>query len=228
MRVIVTGASGMVGGGVLLEALDAPEVTEVLAIVRAPLATTHPKLRELRVKDFEELRAKKDEIAGFDAVFHCMGISSAGMKEQAYVRVTFDATMALAEAVRGASPNAVMTYVSGAGADSTEKGRSMWARVKGRTENRLLAMGFPGAYMFRPGLILPERGIVSRTGWTRGVYKAMRPFYGLMKKSTATTTTRGIGHAMLACAIARPPSGILEARAINQRAAEYLRSRSAR
>lgn len=221
MRVIVTGASGMVGGGVLLEALDAPEVREVLAIVRSPLAQRHPKLGELQVKDFEELRARGAELAGYDAVFHCMGVSSAGMKEPEYARVTYDATMALAETVRAASPNAIVTYVSGVGTDSTEKGRSMWARVKGRTENRLLAMGFPGAYMFRPGFIIPERGIVSRTGWARGVYKVMRPFFGAMKKSASTTTTSRIGHAMLECALARPASGVLESRDINARAAAY-------
>ena len=221
VKVIVTGATGMVGGGVLLEALDAREVEEALAIVRSPTGIKHARLRELVVKDFAELRGKKVDLVGYDAVFHCMGVSSAGMKEADYARVTYDATLALADATLAANPGCCIAYVSGVGTDSTEKGRSMWARVKGRTENRLLAMPFKGAYMFRPGFIIPERGIVSRTGWARGLYKMMRPFYGPMKRSASVTTTSRIGHAMLECALARPPSGVLEPKDINARAAEY-------
>ncbi|HUR68683.1 MAG TPA: NAD-dependent epimerase/dehydratase family protein [Candidatus Thermoplasmatota archaeon] len=226
MRVIITGATGMVGKGVLLEALDAPEVAGVLAIVRSSTGIAHPKLAELQVKDFGELPSMKAKLAGYDACYHCMGVTSAGMSEPDYTRITYEHTLALAEAALSANPGLVFTYVSGVGTDSTEKGRSMWARVKGRTENTLLEMPFRAAYMFRPGLIIPERGIVSRTGWYRAFYAVLTPFLGMMKRSESATTTTRIGHAMLEAALATPEKRILEPQDINALAASYLTRRS--
>lgn len=217
VRVVLFGATGMVGQGVLLEALDDPEVTEVLAVGRRPTGRSHPKLREVQVTDFADLSPLQERFAGYDACFFCLGVSSVGMSEADYSRVTFDYTMAAAKALLAASPGLVFVYVSGMGTDSTEKGRSMWARVKGRTENRLLAMPFRAAYMFRPGFIQPERGIRSRTAFYRAFYAASRLFGGLLVRAfpgQATTTGR-VGRAMIQVARTTPPQRIVEAAAIN-------------
>lgn len=228
MRVILFGATGMVGKGVLLEALDDPRVTEVLAIGRSTPDVQHAKLRVKIHQDFTDFTALEPDLKNYDACFFCLGVSSAGMKEPDYKRVTYDFTIAAAESVARASPNAVFTYVSGVGTDSTEKGRTMWARVKGRTENTLLEMPFRGAYMFRPGLIIPERGIVSRTGWYRAFYAVLTPFLGMMKKSANTTTTSRIGHAMLEVAANAPTAPrVLEPTDINAMAAAYAKRRRA-
>lgn len=227
MRVILFGASGMVGRGVLLEALDDPDVVEVLSIARSPLDIRHAKLREVLHEDFTDFSALEPQLKGYDGCFFCLGVSSAGMKEEAYKRVTYDFTIAAAEAVARGSPQAVFTYVSGMGTDSTEAGRTMWARVKGRTENTLLEMPFRGAYMFRPGVIVPERGIRSRTALYRAFYAAMKPFMGLMRNSRSVTTTSRMGLAMLECAQRPPTKRILEAPDINELAARRAASRAA-
>ena len=159
MNVIVTGATGMVGKGVLLECLDHPDVKEVLSIGRRSLNLKHPKLKELIHSDFSEFDSVKSDLTGYDACYACMGVTSAGMNEPEYTRLTYDFTMALAKTLHSINPNMTFTYVSGEGTDSTEKGRSMWARVKGKTENDLLNLGFKQTFMFRPGAIIPLRDI---------------------------------------------------------------------
>ena len=196
MKVIVTGASGMVGKGVLLECLDHEDITHVLSIGRRPLEIDHPKLKELIHKDFSEFESVRDELAGYDACFHSMGVSAAGMSEADYTRFTYDFTMALAKTMLEVNPESTFTYVSGQGTDSSEKGRQMWARVKGKTENDLLNLGFRQAFMYRPGGIIPLRGIqpsskiykvaIRYLGWLLKVIKAMAP------QSIVNTTQIGL------------------------------------
>ena len=159
MKVILTGATGMVGKGVLLECLEYPDIEEVLSISRRSLAFEHPKLKELIHADFSEFASVAKKLKGFHACFACMGVSSAGMKEAEYSRMTYDYTMALARELYQLNPGITFIYVSGQGTDSSENGRSMWARVKGKTENDLLKLGFQKAFMFRPGAIIPVKGV---------------------------------------------------------------------
>jgi uncharacterized protein YbjT (DUF2867 family) len=195
--VIITGSTGMVGKGVLLECLDHPDITQVLLINRTSIEMKHPKLKELLLKDFTEINTLKDELGGYDACFFCMGISAIGMDEGEYTKITFDPVKAFVDVLFELSPKMVFNYVSGTGTDSSAKGKSMWARVKGETENYVLAKGFKEAFMFRPGIIIPERGIESKVGWYNFMYKAMRPFFPLFKKSKNVTTTSKIGTAMI-------------------------------
>ena len=160
---IITGATGMVGRGVLLECLDHEAISRVLVIGRSSVEMEHPKLVELLHDDFEDFSAVKDQLAGYDACYFCLGISVAGLTEEQYTRITLHYTMALADVLFEANPSSTFIYVSGAGTDSTEKGRITWARVKGKTENSLLQKGFKQAFMFRPGIIIPLRGIRSKT-----------------------------------------------------------------
>lgn len=225
MRIVLFGATGMVGRGVLLECLDAPDVEQVVAVGRTPIGATHPKLVEVMHKDIFDLTAIEERLRGADACFFCLGVSSAGMAEADYARITHDATLAAARAMLRASPGCVFTYVSGAGTDSSEKGRSMRARVKGRAENALLALGFGGAYMFRPGLIKPERGIVSKTpGYARFYRFGGSALAGLLLKIApgTTTSTSRVGLAMLECAATRPAQRILETADINRLAQARL------
>lgn len=159
MKVIVTGASGMIGKGVLLECLDHPQVSEVLSIGRKVLDLQHPKLKQLEHKDFSEFESVADKLSGYDACYACMGVSSAGMKEEQYKMLTYDYTMALAKVLYKLNPEMTFTYVSGQGTDSSEKGKVMWARVKGKTENDIFNLGFKQAFAFRPGAIIPMRGV---------------------------------------------------------------------
>ncbi len=158
MKIILTGATGMVGEGVLLECLSNPQVTHVLSVSRKPCGHTHPKLTEYIVPEFLDLRPDDTHFRGYDACFFCAGISSIGKSEAEYTRITFDTTIQFAKVVLAQSPDSVFTYVSGVGTDSTEKGRSMWARVKGKTENTLMAMGFKKTYPFRPGFMKATPG----------------------------------------------------------------------
>jgi len=185
MKVIITGASGMVGKGVMLECLDHPDVTAVLTIGRSKLDLEHPKLTQLIHSDFGDYSAVASSFVGFDAAYLCMGVSAAGMSEEKYTEISYGYTLALAKTLVALNPNMTCTYVSGEGTDSTEKGRSMWARVKGRTENELLALGFRQAFMFRPGGIIPTRGIlpssklyrvlITYLGWLLYVIKVLAP-----------------------------------------------------
>jgi uncharacterized protein YbjT (DUF2867 family) len=203
VNVVVFGASGMVGQGVLRACLLDPAVGSVLVVGRRPLGITHPKLTEVGHDDFTDLSALGDRLTGLDACFYCLGVSSAGLSEAEYTRVTYDFTLGAAHAVLAASPGATFTYVSGEGTDSTEQGRTMWARVKGRTENALLALPM-NAYMFRPGYIQPRHGAVSRTRSYRVMYALTSWCYPLLHRLAPahTTTTEHLARAMLA--VTRP------------------------
>ncbi len=199
MKVIITGASGMIGKGVLLECLDHPEVTEVLSIGRRSLEINHPKLRELIHKDFSEFESVADKLRGYDACYHCMGVSAAGMSEEQYTVMTYDYSIALAKVLHQVNPEMTFTYVSGQGTDSTEKGRSMWARVKGKTENHIINMGFKQAFAFRPGAIIPLRGILPSSKLYRVLVKNLTWLLKLIKKMApnSVVNTTQIGLAMI-------------------------------
>jgi len=198
MNVGVFGASGMVGAGVVRECLDDARVASVLVIGRTPCGITHHKLRELLRRDFFDYRDAAAEFKGLDACFFCLGVSSVGMAEAEYTRVTYDVTIAAATALAAANPGMTFCYVSGEGTDSSEQGRSMWARVKGRTENQLLRMPLT-AYLFRPGYIQPMKGVRSKTGWYQALYNVIGPLYPLLRRIAPThlTTTENVGRAMI-------------------------------
>jgi uncharacterized protein YbjT (DUF2867 family) len=188
----------------------------VLAVGRSPSGREHVKLRGLVHADLFDLTSVEAELRGFDACFFCLGVSSAGMREADYRRVTHDLTMAAAEVLARNNPSMTFTYVSGAGTDSSEQGRSMWARVKGQTENALLRLPFR-AVIFRPGVIIPLHGITSRTLLYRSIYAATRPFWSLLRSAfpESVITTEQLGRAMLRVAREGAPKPILEARDIN-------------
>ncbi|MDX6763908.1 epimerase [Streptomyces sp. F8] len=181
MNVLLFGATGMLGRGVLRECLRDDSVDGVLAVGRSPLGVTHPKLRERVQDDPSDLSAAGVDPAAYDACFFCLGVSSVGMKEEDYRRVTHDLTLAVARPLAAANPGMTFVYVSGEGTDSTGRGRSMWARVKGRTENDLLELPFR-AYMFRPGIVQPVRGVPSRTRLYRVLYAVTAPLVPLLRR----------------------------------------------
>ena len=158
LKVIITGATGMVGEGILLVCLQNPTVEKILIINRRPAGIAHPKLKEIIVKDFMDLSPSEEQLAGYDACFFCLGVSSVGMKMDVYRRVTYDLTMHFGETVSRLNKNMVFIYVSGAGTDGTEKGRIEWARIKGKTENDLRKLPFRRVYGYRPGFIRPVKG----------------------------------------------------------------------
>jgi uncharacterized protein YbjT (DUF2867 family) len=199
VKVLLFGATGMVGQGVLLECLDDPRVEQVLAVVRSPLAQQHGKLRELRQSDFYDWSKVESELSGWDACFFCLGVSSAGMKEPEYTRMTYDLTLSAATTLSRLNPKMTFIYVSGAGTDGSEKGRSMWGRVKGRTENAILALPFSAAFMFRPGYIQPMRGIRSKTPIYQAAYNTTGWMYPIFKKIAPkwVTSSDRVGKAMI-------------------------------
>jgi len=217
MRILLFGASGMVGQGVLRECLFDPGVDEVVSIGRSAAGRQHPKLREVLHADLFHLEALGDRLAGFDACFFCLGVTSAGMKEEAYRRVTFDLTLAVAAVLAPLNPGMTFVYVSGMGTDSTGRGRVMWARVKGQTENALLQLPFRAAYLFRPAVIQPTHGIRSKTGWYQAFYTVTGPLLPLLRNwfPKYVTTTEHMGRAMLAVARRGAPRPVLENADIN-------------
>lgn len=219
MKAIITGSTGMIGKALLLECLEDSNVDKVLVINRNTLNMQHQKLHEALVEDFSNIASMKDELAGYDVCFHCMGTSALGKTEEQYSRITFDYTRILTDAFYEMNPNAVFVYVSGSGTDSSEKGNIMWARVKGRTENYILQKGFRDAYMFRPGGILPEKGIKSRTGWYNTIYTITKPLFPLLKKFNSITTSTKLATAMIKSALKPHDAKILENPEINRVAA---------
>jgi uncharacterized protein YbjT (DUF2867 family) len=217
MRILLFGASGMVGQGVLRECLLDPGVDEVLSIGRSAAGRPHPKLSEVLHADLFHLEALEARLAGFDACFFCLGVTSAGMKEDAYRRVTFDLTLAVATFLAPRNPGMTFVYVSGMGTDSTGRGRVMWARVKGQTENALLQLPFRAAYLFRPAIIQPTHGIRSKTGWYQAFYTLTGPLLPLLRKwfPKYVTTTEHMGRAMLAVARRGAARPVLENEDIN-------------
>jgi uncharacterized protein YbjT (DUF2867 family) len=212
MNVILFGASGMVGQGVLRECLLDPDVHQILSIVRTPSGQQHPKLRELVHTDFFDYSTIEPELTGFDACLFSLGVSSSGMDEAKYKHLTYDLTLAAATTLARLNPNMAFLYVSGAGTDSTERGRSMWARVKGKTENDLLKLPFRAAYMFRPGAIQPLHGIRSKTKLYQTFYTVLNPILPLLKSvfPQYITSTEQLGRAMLRVAKQGFPKPILE------------------
>jgi uncharacterized protein YbjT (DUF2867 family) len=209
MKVILFGATGMVGQGVLRECLRDDGVEGVLAIGRSPTGRTHPKLRELVRKDLFDFRVDGADLEGYDACFFCLGVSSARMSETDYTRLTFDLTLGWAQALFKINPGMTFIYVSGAGTH----GKAMWAQVKGRTEDALLAL-FPSAYMVRLGALRAMHGEVSKTRWTRIAYAVFRPLLALVRMiaSGSVISTEELGRAMIRAAREGAPERVLEMR----------------
>jgi uncharacterized protein YbjT (DUF2867 family) len=201
MKVLIFGATGMVGQGVLLECLRDQGVNSVVTLGRTATGNPDPKVREIVHRDPMNLTSLQDRLTGFDACFFCLGIASTGMKETDYERITYGYTLVAAETLSRIAPGLTFIFVSGAGTDSSEQGRIMWARIKGRAENALLRLPLK-AYMFRPGFIQPLDGIQSKTKMYRVLYNILRPVLPLLRRAFANQilSTREIGQAMLAVA----------------------------
>lgn len=199
MKVIITGSTGMVGKGVLLECLEHDKIESVLVINRSAIDIKHPKLTEIIHTDFKDYTEILNQLSGYHACFFCLGVSAVGMSEQKYYQITYEYTLALANQLLEVNQNMIFNYVSGTGTDSSEKGRSMWARVKGKTENELLKLPFKNALMFRPGLIVPKKNIKSKTPFYNFIYTILKPILPLLEKwfpGSITTTTK-VGIAMI-------------------------------
>jgi uncharacterized protein YbjT (DUF2867 family) len=218
VKVILFGATGMVGQGVLRECLLDPEVESVLAIGRNATGQSHEKLHEIALSNLFDLSSADDRLSGYDACFFCLGVSSVGMKEEAYRRVTYDLTISVARTLSRLNPGMTFIYVSGAGTDSTERGSAMWARVKGKTENALLEMPLKAAYMFRPAYIQPLHGIRTKTKSYGAAYAIVGRLYPLWKLlfPKYVTTTECVGRAMLNVVKRGAPNPVLENQDINR------------
>lgn len=214
MKILIYGATGMVGQGVLGECLRASDVELVQTVGRRETGIRNEKLREKVLPDLADSRAIEAGLTGFDACFFCLGVSSVGMSEADYTRVTYDLTMAVAEPLARLNPQMTFVYVSGAGTDSHERSRSMWARVKGRTENALRRLPFKAVYLFRPGAIEPLDGIRSKTRMYRLAYVLMKPVWPVLRLvlGESLVTTADIGQAMLAVARHGADAAVLEPR----------------
>lgn len=212
MKVLIFGSTGMVGHGALHAALNDPAVELVQTIGRTATGVQHPKLREIVTADLYHYEALEPSLSGFDACFFCLGVSSAGMSEEAYQRVTYDLSMAAAQTLVRLNPQMTFIFVSGAGTDSTERGRVMWARVKGKTENELLRLPFRASYMFRPGFIQPVDGATSKTRLYRVLYTLLKPAMPLLRWSLPgyILTTAELGLAMLRVVRAGAGQRVLE------------------
>src|SRR4051812_20120126 len=216
MNVVLFGATGMVGQGALRECLLDEGVHRVLAVGRSATGQHHEKLREVVLPDVADLSAVESELVGLDACLFCLGVTSAGMSEADYTRLTYDLTVSVARTLLRLNPGMTFVFVSGAGTDGSERGRVMWARVKGKAENAVLLMGFGAAYAVRPAAIIPLHGITSRTRWIRIASTVLRPAFPLMKAifPRHVTTTEQLGRAMLKVAREGYPKPVLESRDI--------------
>src|ERR1700733_8213188 len=218
MKVVLFGATGMVGQGVLRECLLDAEVERVLAVGRSPTGQTNAKLREIVHDNFLDFSSIESQLTGFDACFFCLGVSSVGMDPERYRHLTYDITMAAATTLARLNPGMVFTYVTGRSTDSTEQGPMMWARVKGKTENDLLKLPFKAAYMFRPAGIQPLHGVKSKTGWVQAIYIVTAPVLTLLNRVAPkyVTTTEQVGRAMIRVARDGYPKPVLESEDINR------------
>lgn len=216
IKVIITGATGMVGGGVLLECLDSPFVSEILLVTRSSIHVNHLKIKELLVNDFFDLTAIENELAGYDACFFCLGTTAVGKTKAEYSKITHDLTLHFANTVLKYNDKLTFCYVSGAGTSSSEKSLSMWAKVKGKTENELLRLPFKAVYLFRPGYIHPLRGTETKTKLYKIFYALLKPFYPVLKlfPNSVTDTTK-VGRAMINAALYGYPKNHLETKDIN-------------
>jgi uncharacterized protein YbjT (DUF2867 family) len=227
MRVIITGSTGMVGKGTLLEAIKSADVTDILVINRQAVGITHPKITEVIHGDFFNLELIRSQLKGYDACLFCLGVSSVGMKEDQYRKLTFDLTTGFAKVLLEENPGMTFCYISGKSTDSTESGTLMWARVKGETENTLLRMGFRRAYMFRPRFIQPFDGVKAKAGVVNVLYAVFRPFYFLMKRMPGlVTNTRTLGRAMIHVAKDGYGKVVLENIDINEVGVDQNRNRA--
>lgn len=218
MNVLIFGATGMVGQGVLRECLQASDVQLVKTVGRTPTGQQHPKLRELVHAEMWDYAGVEDELADFDACFFCIGVTSSGMGEKKYTHLTYDMTLAVAETLAGLNPNMVFIYVSGMGADSSGKSTIMWERVRGNTENALLKLPFRGVYIFRPGMIQPMDGIKSKTTAYRIFYSLTKPLLPLLRAALPkhVLSTRQMGQAMLAVVRGGARKRVLESADISE------------
>jgi uncharacterized protein YbjT (DUF2867 family) len=218
MKVILFGATGMVGQGVLRECLLDAGVESVLAVGRSPTGRRDPRLHEVIHADFFDWTAVEPQLVGYDACFFCLGVSSVGMAEDKYRHLTYDLTLATATVLARLNPGMTFTYVTGQGTDSTEQGKSMWARVKGKTENDLRKLPFKAAYMFRPGGIQPLHGVRSKTAWVQAIYTATGPLWSLLHRwaPNYVTTTEQLGRAMIKVARDGYAKPVLETADINR------------
>jgi len=218
MKVILFGATGMVGQGVLRECLRDPDVTHVLAVGRSPAGQRDARLAEIIRDNFLDYSDVEPQLAGFDACFFCLGVSSVGMDAERYRHLTYDVTMAAAKTLARLNPGMVFVYVTGAGTDSSEQGRVTWARVKGKTENDLLKLPFRAAYMFRPGAIQPLHGVRSKTAWVQAIYVVTAPLLSWLARVAPryVTTTKQIGRAMIKVARDGYSRRVLESEDINR------------
>jgi uncharacterized protein YbjT (DUF2867 family) len=206
MRVILTGTTGMVGEGVLLECLENDAVEKVLTVSRKPVNHAHPKLEQLIVADFRNTSDVEDKLTGYDGCFFCAGVSSVGMSEADYTAITYDTTIAFATMLARLDPSMVFTYVTGANTDSTEQGKRMWARVKGRTENALMRLPFKGVYNFRPGLMTPKPG----QKHLKRTYRVALVFAPVLELFFKALTLQQVGRAMIRCVQTGAPKQVLE------------------
>jgi len=212
MNVLILGATGMVGQGVLRECLLDDGVARVVTLGRSATGQAHPKLREIAHANMFDLTPIESELRGLDACFYSLGATAAGKSEAEYTRINYDLTLSVAGTLARLDPDMTFVYVSGMGTDSTERGRTMWARVKGRTENALLRLPFKAAYMLRPGIILPMHGIKSKTTLYRVGYTLMTPLYPALRAlfPRAITTTEHLGRVMLRLARSGYSKPVLE------------------
>jgi hypothetical protein len=212
INAIITGATGMVGEGVLMEALIQPDVEKVLVINRRPCGITHPKLTEILHPNFLDLSPVADKLVGYNACFFCLGVSSVGMKEDVYYSMTYTLTMHMAEILSKQNPEMTFCYISGAGTDSTEKGRLNWARVKGKTENDLMKLPFKKVFAFRPGFMLPEKGARN----IKGYYAVFRVLYPVLSALFPgfVSTLKEVGIAMINSVIYGFEKSVLEVKDI--------------
>ncbi|MDE0871172.1 MAG: epimerase [Flavobacteriales bacterium] len=194
---MITGASGMVGKSVLLESLENPLIEKLLLINRKKLNINHPKIEEIILEEFINIETLRNQLKDYDACFFCMGVSALGMSEDQYTHITYEITKSFVDTLYEVNQNITFNYVSGTATDSSEKGTAMWARVKGRTENYILNKGFSDAYMFRPGAIIPEKGIKSSTKWYNTIYVITKPLFPILKMNKNITTTTRFGKAMI-------------------------------
>jgi len=210
MKVIITGATGMVGEGVLLECLRNPTVERVLVVGRRPCGHTHPKMAECLVPDFRDVSSIEPQLTGYDGCFYCAGISSVGLKEPEYTVVTYDTPLRFAETLVRLNPGMVLVHVSGAHTDGSEQGKIMWARVKGKAENALSRLPFKAVYNFRPSLMKPTPGQKN----VKGSYRAMLVFYPLLNLFFPGLKLEQLGRAMIHCVRAGGSLKLLEAKDI--------------
>jgi uncharacterized protein YbjT (DUF2867 family) len=208
LKVIITGATGMVGEGVLQESISNPNVEKILLINRKPSGYTHPKVEEILHSDFSNISALTSQVGGYDACFFCLGVSSIGMSEEQYTKVTYDLTLGFAKTMAEVNPQMTFCYVSGASTDSTEKGKQMWARVKGKTENDLMKLPFKAVYNFRPGFMKPTKGAKN----IKSFFKFINAIYPVLRaiSSTYFLTLEEVGKAMINAALRGYPKHVLE------------------